>query len=105
MEINLGNTVPLFAHDVALSTVTKAGKTKKGGVKKEIFTELVFIDALRKSAIARIILPASVLEELPKMIEENIKKNKQELNSKEMPTNKQKEKTEVTKTTTNGYVG
>ncbi|HJX50371.1 MAG TPA: hypothetical protein VJ438_02825 [Candidatus Nanoarchaeia archaeon] len=102
MDINLGNTVPIFAHDVAMSTVTKAKKTKKGNAKKESFTELVFIDAIRKAAIARIMLPMSVLEEMPKMIEENIKKMKKELKDKEMP--KEKEKTEI-KTTNSSYLG
>ena len=93
MEINLGNTIPLFAHDVAMSTVTKAKKTKNGKAKKESFTELVFIDAVRKSAIARIILPMSVLEGMPEMIEENLKKIKSDLKDKEMP--KEKEKVEI----------
>ncbi|MCK9569269.1 hypothetical protein M0R72_10060 [Candidatus Pacearchaeota archaeon] len=91
MEINLGNTVPLFAHDVALSTITKSTKTKNGKAKKEFFTELVFIDGMRKTAITRIVLPQSVLEQLPKTIEENLKKMKKDLKDKEMP----KQKTEV----------
>lgn len=103
MEINLGNTVPIFAHDIAMSTITKSKKTKKGKVKKESHTELVFIDAVRKSAIARIILPMSVLEEMPKIIEENLKKIKKELKDKEMPKSKE-EKTEI-KTTNSSYLG
>jgi hypothetical protein len=99
MEINLGNTVPLFAHDVALSTVTKSKKTKSGKLKKESFTELVFIDAVRKSAIARIILPMGVLEELPKTINDSLKKIRAELRDKEPL---KQPKTEV-KTT--GYLG
>ncbi len=101
MEINLGNTLPIFAHDVAMSTVSKAKKTKKGNVKKESFTELVFIDAVRKSAIARIILPFSTLEALPKMINENIKKIKKELKDKTMP---KEQKTETSKTASS-YLG
>ncbi|MDD5012626.1 MAG: hypothetical protein PHQ66_03220 [Candidatus Nanoarchaeia archaeon] len=101
MEINLGNTIPIFAHDVAMSTVTKAKKTKKGKAKKESFTELVFIDAVRKSAIARIILPMSVLEGMPEMIEENLKKIKTDLKDNEMP--KEKEKVEIKKE--NSYLG
>ncbi len=93
MEINLGHLPPLFAHDVAMSTITKAKKTKKGKVKKEAFTELVFIDAVRKSAIARIMLPFETLEALPKMIEENIKKIKKDLKDKEMPKQKETIKT------------
>jgi hypothetical protein len=100
MEINLGNTVPLFAHDVAMSTITKSKKTKSGKVKKESFTELVFIDAIRKSAIARIILPMAVLEELPKTINDTLKKVKKELKDKEMP---KQSKTEIK--TTGSYLG
>lgn len=103
MEINLGNTVPIFAHDVAMSTITKAKKTKNGKAKKESYTELVFIDAIRKSAIARIILPMSVLEGLPKIIEDNLKKIKKDLKDKEMPKEKE-EKTEI-KTKNNSYLG
>ncbi|MFA5071587.1 MAG: hypothetical protein WC511_04460 [Candidatus Pacearchaeota archaeon] len=91
MEINLGNTVPLFAHDVAISTLTRSNKGKNGKAKKEIFTELVFIDGMRKTAITRMVLPMSVLEQLPKTIEENLKKIKKEMKDKEMP----KQKTEV----------
>jgi hypoxanthine phosphoribosyltransferase len=101
MEINLGNTIPLFAHDVAMSTVTKAKKTKKGKVKKESFTELVFIDGVRKTAIARIILPKDTLEALPKMIEENVKKIKKEMKDNEMPKDL---KTETSKTASS-YLG
>ncbi len=103
MEINLGNVPPIFAHDVAMSTVTKANKTKKGNVKKESFTELVFIDAVRKAAIARIILPFGTLEALPKMIDENIKKIKADLKDKNMPTEKES-KTETSKTASS-YLG
>jgi hypothetical protein len=102
MEINLGNIPPIFAHDVAMSTVTKTKKTKKGKVKKEAHTELVFIDAVRKAAIARIMLPTSVLEEVPKMIEDNLKKIKKDLKDKEMPNSKE-EKTEIK--TSESYFG
>ncbi len=101
MEINLGHVPPLFAHDVAMSTVTKAKKTKKGNIKKESFTELVFIDALKKMAIARIVLPFDTLEALPKMIEENVKKIKKEMKNKEMP---EDSKTETSKTASS-YLG
>lgn len=94
MEINLGHIPPLFAHDVAMSTITKAKKTKRGKVKKESFTELVFIDAVRKCAIARIMLPFDTLEALPKMIGDNLKKIKKDLKNKEMP---KQDKTETTK--------
>lgn len=99
MEINLGNTVPLFAHDVAISMLTRSNKGKNGKAKKEVFTELVFIDGMRKSAITRIVLPMSVLEQLPKTIEENLKKIKKEMKDKEMP----KQKTETK--TTGSYLG
>jgi hypothetical protein len=101
VDINFGNTIPIFAHDVIISTVTKANKGEDGKVKKEIFNELVFIDSVRQSAIARIILPQSSLEGLPKMIEETINKNKKEMKKKEMP--KEKEKSESKKE--NSYLG
>ncbi|MCK9596799.1 hypothetical protein M0R19_06430 [Candidatus Pacearchaeota archaeon] len=89
MEINLGHVPPIFAHDVAFSTLTKANKKKNGKAKKECFTEMVFIDAFKKQAIARIVLPMSVLEGLPKMIEDNLKKIKKDLKDKEMPKEKE----------------
>lgn len=95
----MGNAIPLFAHDVAVSTVTRLNKTKNGKAKKEIFTELVFVDAMRKTALARINLPMSVLEQLPKTIEDNLKKIKKEMKDKEMP----KQKTEIK--TTGSYLG
>lgn len=85
MEINLGNVPPLFAHDVIMSTITRARKTKKGNTVKETYTELIFIDIVRKAALARIVLPTNVLEEIPKMIEENLKKIRKDLKNKEMP--------------------
>ena len=104
-EVNLGNIPPIFAHDIAMSTITKTKRTKKGNIKKEAFTELIFIDALRKSALARIVLPMSVLEELPKIIGDNVKKIKEELKKKEEKSLKdEKEKTEI-KTVGGSYVG
>jgi len=91
MEINLGNVPPIFAHDVALSTITKAKKGANGKTKKESFTELIFIDAVRKAALVRIILPTSVLEDLPKTIEDSLKKVKKELKSKDVPKQEKKE--------------
>ncbi len=85
MDLNLSNTVPLFAHDVVISTVTKAVKGEDGKIRKEVFNELVFIDSLRQAAITRIVLPQSSFEGLPKMIEDTIKKNKKEMKNKEMP--------------------
>ncbi len=92
MEINLGNTVPLFAHDVAFSNITKTVKNDDGKIKKESHTEMIFIDAVRQSAIARIVLPQTVLEQLPKIIEDNNKKVRKELRDKEMPKPKDKDK-------------
>ena len=103
MDINLGNAIPIFAHDVVMSTITKERKNEDGKIKKESFTELVFIDAMRKSAIARIILPMSVLEDMPKMIEDNIKKIKKDLKNKESLKHSKEEKTEVKKE--NSYLG
>jgi hypothetical protein len=85
MEINLGNAIPVFAHDMVMSTVTRARKNKAGKSVKETYTELVFIDIVRKTAIARIVLPLGVLEEVPRVIEENLKKIRKELRKKEMP--------------------
>ena len=68
-----------------MSTVTKSKETKKGNARKESYTELVFIDAIRKTAIARIMLPMTVLESLPKMINDNLKKIKKDLKDKKMP--------------------
>ena len=101
MEINLGNAIPIFAHDVAMSTMTKSKKTKNGKAKKECYTELVFIDAMRKMALARIVLPMSVLETLPEMIEDNLRKIRADLKDREMP--KEKEKVEIKKE--NSYLG
>lgn len=105
MEINLGYTPPIFAHDVVMSTMTKAKKNKNGKAKKESFTELVFVDAFKKQAVARIVLPLSVLEEMPKLIEDNLKKIKQDLKDKDMPKEKDKDdKTEI-KVKNNSYLG
>ncbi len=85
MEINLGNVPPIFAHDVVMSTMTRTRKSKTGKIVKESHTELIFIDIVRKAALARIVLPLNVLEEMPNMIEESLKKIKKELKSKETP--------------------
>lgn len=103
MDLNLGNVPPIFAHDVAISTITKSKTSKKGNVKKESFTELIFVDAVRKSALARIVLPMSVLEELPKLIGDNIKKIKDELKKKDEPNDNNNIKEEIR--TVGGYVG
>ncbi|MFH1787561.1 MAG: hypothetical protein ABH811_02110, partial [archaeon] len=98
---SLGDKIPMFAHEVAISTVFRAEKTKKGKIKKESCTELVFFDGVGKKAIARIVLPFGTLKSLPRLIDENVKKIKKELQNKELP---QKNKVE-TKTTNASYVG
>ncbi|MGD9276394.1 MAG: hypothetical protein PVJ67_04425 [Candidatus Pacearchaeota archaeon] len=101
MELKIGHAPPLFAHEVAVSTVYRGEKTKTGKLKKEACTELIFFDGLKKQSIARIVLPQSTLKNLPKMIEENIKNTKKELKNKELP-----KKPKVETTTNNAsYVG
>jgi len=100
MDLKIGFAPPMFAHEVALSTVFRAEKTKNGKLKKEACTELIFFDAVKKQSIARIVLPMSTLKALPKLIEDNIKKINLELKDKEPP-----KKTKVeTKTTNASYV-
>ena len=76
MDINLAGTRPLFAHDVVISTIYKTNKTKRGAIKKEAHTELLFVDVMSKQAVARIALPFVVLEALPQLFTDNIKKIK-----------------------------
>ncbi|MFH1607630.1 MAG: hypothetical protein ABIA78_00690 [archaeon] len=85
MEVNLGDKPTIFAHDVAISTLFKVEKTKTDKIKKEACTELIFIDAITKKAVARINLPHSTLKALPKLIDDNLNKIKQELKNKEIP--------------------
>ena len=101
MDINLGNTISVFAHDVAISTIYKTSKTKRGKIKKEAYTELLFIDMISKRPVARVALPFTVLEVLPQLFTDNIKKIKKELKSKEMP---KKQKVEI-KGTNASYLG
>ncbi len=101
MDINLGGTRPVFAHDVAISTIYKTHKTKRGKIKKEAHTELLFVDIVSKQAVARIALPSTVLEALPQLLTDNIKKIKKELKNKEMP---KKEKVEI-ESTNASYLG
>lgn len=101
MEVKLGDVVPLFAHEVAISTIFRAEKTKRGKLKKESCTELIFFDGIKKQAIARIVLPLGTLKALPKLIDENLKKIKREIKSSELP---QKQKVE-TKSTNTSYLG
>ena len=100
MELKIGHVPPIFAHEVAVSTVFRGEKTKKGKVKKEACTELIFFDAIKKQSIARIVLPQSTLRSLPKMIEDNLKNTEKELQNKEPA--KAKVKTE---TSNASYVG
>jgi len=100
MELKLGPHPPMFAHEVAISTVFRVEKTKKGKLKKESSTELIFFDGLRKQSVARIVLPLGTLKSLPKLIEDNVKKIQKELNNKDAPV-----KTKVeTETTNASYV-
>jgi len=101
MDINLGATRPVFAHDVIISTVYKTNKTKRGKIKKEAHTELSFIDIIGKQAVARVALPFTVLEVLPQLLTDNIKKIKKELKNKEMP---KKQKIEI-ESTNASYLG
>ena len=101
MEINLGSARPVFAHDVAISTIYKTSKNKKGITKKEAHPELLFVDVIGKQAVARVALPFTVLEILPKLFEDNIKKIKTELKNKEMP---EKQKVEI-ESTNASYLG
>lgn len=97
----MGNKEPVFAHEVAISTIFRTEKTKKGRVRKESCTELVFFDGIKKQAVARIVLPFGTLKALPFLIQENVKKIKKELKSKELP---KKLKVETGSTNTS-YVG
>ncbi len=101
MDINLGGVRPMFAHDVAISTVYKTNKTKNGKIKKEAHTELLFVDMISKQAVARIVLPFTVLEVLPQLITDNIKRIKKELKNKEIP---EKQKVEI-ESTNASYLG
>ena len=101
MNISLGNIKAVFAHDVAISTIYKTNKTKRGKIKKEAHIELLFIDVISKQAVARVALPFSIFETLPQLFTDNIKKIKKELKSKEMP---KKQKVEI-KSTNASYLG
>ena len=101
MDINLGSVRPIFAHDLIISTIYKTNKTKRGNIKKEAHTELLFVDIVSKQAVARIALPFTVIEVLPQLFTDNIKKIKQELRSKEMP---KKQKVEI-ESTNASYLG
>jgi len=101
MEINLGSTRPVFAHDVMISTIYKTSKTKMGKIKKEAHTELLFIDLISKQAVARVVLPSTVLKVLPQLLTDNFKKIKKELKNKEMP---KKQKVEINSTNAS-YLG
>lgn len=87
MEIKLNGIRPMFAHDVVVSTVFRAkdsGKNKKN-IEKEAHSELLFVDLASRQVVSRVAVPFSVLESLPKVIENSVKKAKKELKSKDMP--------------------
>ena len=108
MDIKVGDVKPLFAHDVIISTVfrvknnpnnqkkesnvkkskiknSKIKKSKSEKVEKEAHSELLFLDMATRQVISRVALPFSVLESLPRVIEENIRKTKKELEKNELP--------------------
>ena len=103
MEIKINNTKPLFAHDVGIINTFRTEKTKKNKIKKESFTEIVFIDGLRKEAVVRVVVPFGLLKALPKLFSENVKKIKKELKSKEI-INPDNQKIEI-KSTNASYLG
>lgn len=100
MELN--KVKPLFAHDVGVSITIKSEKTKRGAIKKEPFTELIFIDSIGKQIISRIVIPFGTLKALPLLIEDNIKKTKKEIKNKEFP---KKLKIETKSANTSSYLG
>lgn len=85
MNIDLKDTKLIFAHDVLISNIFRTEKTKRGTIKKEPFVELIFVDAIAKKAISRIMLPLRTLKTLPKLITDNLKRVNKELKNKEMP--------------------
>jgi len=110
MDIKVGDVKPLFAHDVIISTVfrvknpqkeneklknitkiknklknSKIKNSKLSKIEKEAHSELLFLDMATRQVISRVALPFSLLESLPKVIEENIKKTKKELENNELP--------------------
>jgi len=107
MDIKIGDVKPLFAHDVIISTVfrvknpqkeneknikrknksknIKVKKSKSEKVEKEAHSELLFLDMATRQVISRVALPFSVLESLPRVIEENIRKTKKELENTDFP--------------------
>lgn len=101
MEINLGDTKPIFAHDVGIVNTFRAEKTKKGKIKKEAFTELVFIDGVKKQAVSRVVLPLSVMKILPNLFMDNLRKIKKEMMNQEAP---EKQKIEINSTNAS-YLG
>ncbi len=130
MDIKVGDVKPLFAHDVIISTVfrvknnpqnnkqnnqdNKKSKIKNSKLKnsnskqkkiakieKEAHSELLFLDMATRQVISRVALPFSVLESLPRVIEENIKKTKKELEKNELP----KEHTIETLSQNKNYLG
>lgn len=102
MELKIGHAPPMFAHEVAVSTVFRTEKTKKGKLKKEACTELIFFDGIKKQSIARIVLPLGTLKSLPRMIEDNLKNTRKELQNTEEPPKKAKVETQSSNAS---YVG
>ena len=84
--IKIPNIPPVFAHDVAVSTLFRSQKDAKGKIKNEAHHELLFIDLVTKQVISRITLPHKVFESLPKTIENALKKAKTQANKKQSST-------------------
>ena len=102
MDINLTNVKPLFAHDVAVSTIFKARKTKGGKTEKEAYIEFVFIDMITKLAISRVVLSVPTVKNLPKILNDILNKIEKELKSKEI---RKEPKIETKRADAKNYVG
>lgn len=101
VDIDLKNTELKFAHDVGITAIIRAEKTKRGAVKKEAFTELVFIDTTGKRVVSRIILPLRTLKAMSELITNNLKQLDKQLKSKDIP----KQPKIETKSTNSSYLG
>lgn len=89
VNFDLNNEKILFAHDVLVSSMIKAEQDLKSGeIIKEPYIELAFVDFITKRAVARVTLPSTVLEKIPKLIQDTISKINEELKDKKLPTQK-----------------
>ena len=85
VEIKIAGVRPMFAHEVLISTVFRSKKEEDGKIKKEVDTEMIFVDMATKQVVSRVVIPLSVLESLPEVITKKISEIKKELKNKEMP--------------------